>query len=325
MRIESRLVARLLALLGFAVGAVPPAVAQVYPDRPVRLVVPFPPGGASANIAQILAQRLSVAYGASFVLDHRVGAGGAIAGEHVAKSVPNGYTLLFATGALNINDVLRKARRYDFVKELDPIIEVAQAPFVMLVNPKLPVANAREFATLARARPGKLNFGSGGLGAVTHLAGEMFKVAAGIDMVHVPFNGEAPAITALLGEQVEVAFVTLAAASGHIAARTLKPLAVLSPQRSALAPEVPTMAEQGFDVIATTWYSLMAPAGTPTSIVERLNVEAAKVVSDPEIRARITGMGAVPVGGTTAQFREMIAAERVRWRKLSDATGISLD
>ena len=170
-------------------------------------------------------------------------------GEAIA---PNGYTLLFATGALNINDVLRKARRYDFSKELDPVIEVAQAPFVMLVNPKLPVRNVREFTAYARANPGKLNFGSGGSGAVTHLAGEMFKIAAGLDMVHVPFSGEAPAIAALMGEQVQIAFMTLAAAGGQIAARTLKPLAVLSPQRSALAPEVPTMAEEGYDVVATT-------------------------------------------------------------------------
>ena len=325
MRPNIRPFARRLLPALLCIAAAVAAQAQTYPDRPVRLVVPFPPGGASGNIAQLLAQRLSLAYGGSFVLDYRVGAGGAIAGEHVARSAPNGYTLLFATGALNINDVLRKARRYDFSKELDPVIEVAQAPFVMLVNPKLPVRNVREFTAYARANPGKLNFGSGGSGAVTHLAGEMFKIAAGIDMVHVPFSGEAPAIAALMGEQVQIAFMTLAAAGGQIAARTLKPLAVLSPQRSALAPEVPTMAEEGYDVVATTWYALMAPAGTPLPLIERLNAEAAKALADPEIRAKITGMGAVPAGGSIAQFRDLIAAERVRWRKLSDATGITLD
>ena len=325
MKLNIKIIALLQWSLAIGVISSGIAQAQAYPDRPVRIVVPFPAGGASGNIGQLLAQRLSAAYGASFVLDYRVGSGGAIAGEHVAKSPPNGYTLLFATGALNINDVLRKTKRYEFAKELDPIIEVAQAPFVMLVNPKLPVNNVREFTAYARANPGKLNYGSGGLGAVTHLAGEMYKVAAGIDMVHVPFNGEAPAIVALMGEQVQVAFMTLAASSGQIAARTLKPLAVLSPQRSALAPDVPTMAEEGLDVIATTWYALMAPAGTPAPIIERLNAEAAKALADPDLRSRITGMGAVPSGGSIVRLKDLISSDRVRWRKLSNTTGITLD
>ena len=298
---------------------------QNYPDRPIRLIVPFPPGGASANIAQLLSQKLSISLGSPVVLDFKVGAGGMIAGELAAKAQPNGYTILFATGALNINDVFRKTKRYDFGKDLVPIIEVAQAPFVMLVNPKSSAKSASDFAALAKKAPGNLNFGSGGAGAVTHLAGELFKAATSTDIAHVPFNGEAPALAALMGGQVDVAFTTLAAASGQIAGKTLRPLGVLSSQRSALAPEVPTMTEQGIDVVASTWYALMAPAGTPVSILERLQLEAAKTLADEEIRTRITGMGAVPSGGSTAKLKELIGVERIRWKKLAETSGITMD
>jgi tripartite-type tricarboxylate transporter receptor subunit TctC len=317
----------LLALpLAILVGPTP-AHAQAFPNKPVRLVVPFPPGGPLDTVGRALAQKLTEAWGQSVIVDNRPGAGGNIGADLVAKAAPDGYTVVM--GALSthaVNPSLYAKMPYDAVKDFAPITLVAITPNVLVVNPSLPVNSVRELIAYAKANPGKLAFGSGSNGSAGHLAGELFKADTGTDLLHVPFKGAAPAMQALLSGDIQMMFDNLASASAQVKAGKLKALAVTTARRSPLAPDLPTMAESGvpgFDI--STWFGLLAPAGTPPEIVGRWNAEVGRILRTPEMRERLTAMGAEPAPDTPAEFAQFIASEAAKYARIVKVSGAKPD
>jgi tripartite-type tricarboxylate transporter receptor subunit TctC len=314
-------VGTLLAL--FAVAA----PAQTYPAKPVRIVVPFPPGGATDILARDVAQKLTEAWGQQVIVDNRPGAGGNIGSELVAKSAPDGYTLEMGTvGTHAINASLYAKMSYDHVKDFAPIILVAAVPNVLEVNPAVPVNSVAELIAYAKANPGKLNFASSGSGTSIHLSGELFKVMAGVDMTHVPYKGSAPALQDLLGGQVQLMFDNLPPSLPHIKAGKLRALAVTTAARAPALPDVPTVAEAGLPGFeASSWFGLLAPAGTPREIVAKLNGEVAKWLATPEAKEKLSKQGANAAGGTPEDFAKHIAAETEKWAKVVRASGAKVD
>ena len=289
---------RSIAALDFAFAAAAScapaaAIAQVYPSKPIRLVVPFPPGGSLDVVARAIGQKLTEVWGQPVVIDNRPGAGGNIGADLVAKSAPDGYTILegaLSTHAVNVS--LYSKLPYDPVKDFAPITLVAITPNVLVVNPSFSVNSVPELVAYAKAHPGKLSFGSGSNGSAGHLAGELFKTEAGVDMVHVPYKGGAPALQALLAGDTQLMFDNLANSTPQLKAGKLKALAVTTAKRSALAPELPTLAETGlpgFDIY--TWWGFMAPAGTPKEIVTKWNAEVKRILGTPEMKAVLRPAG----------------------------------
>src|SRR6185295_16107325 len=297
----------------FAAGLVlsTTAFAQEYPGKSIRIVVPFPPGGFSDVFARIIGAKMHEDWGQSVVVDNRPGAGGNIGADLVAKSPPDGYTIVM--GALSthaVNPSLYGKMPYDAVKDFAPISLVAITPNVLVVNTSLPVSSAKEFVAYAKANSGKLAFGSGSNGSAGHLAGELFKVDTGTDIVHVPYKGGAPATQALLAGDTQFMFDNLANAMPQVKAGKLKALAVTTAERSKLAPELPTMAEAGlagFDI--STWFGLLAPAGTPKDVIAKWNAEVTKILNSPDMRERLTAQGAEPSPTTPEQFAAFIQSE----------------
>src|SRR6059058_1306367 len=287
------MVALVFAFAAAASCAPAVAIAQVYPSKPIRLVVPFPPGGSLDVVARAIGQKLTEAWGQPVVIDNRPGAGGNIGADLVAKSAPDGYTILegaLSTHAVNVS--LYSKMPYDPIKDFVPITLVAITPNVLVLNASFPVNSVPELLAYARANPGKLSFGSGSNGSAGHLAGELFKADAGVDMVHVPFKGGAPATQALLAGDTQLMFDNLANATPQVKAGKLKALAVTTAQRSRLAPELPTMAEAGlagFDI--STWYGLLAPAGTPRDIIAKWNAEVTRILNAPDVREKLMAQG----------------------------------
>ncbi len=316
--------ALLVALLPLHAGAQSPSS---YPSKPVRLVVPFPPGGPLDVIGRLIAQKLTEAWGQSVVVDNRPGAGGNIGADAVAKSPPDGYAVVM--GALSthaVNPHLFPKMPYDAVKDFAPITLVAITPNVLVVNPSLPVNSVRDLIAYAKANPGKLAFGSGSNGSAGHLAGELLKVDAGIDMIHVPFKGGAPATQALLAGDTQLMFDNLANAMPQVKSGKLKALAVTTAQRSRLVPELPTMAEAGvpgFDI--STWFGLLAPAGTPREIIAKWNAEVTTILNSPEMRERLTAQGADPAPTTPEQFSAFIQQELAKYGRIVKASGAKVD
>ncbi|MBK6601765.1 MAG: tripartite tricarboxylate transporter substrate binding protein [Betaproteobacteria bacterium] len=316
-----------IALSLATLAAVGIAHAQAFPQKPVRLVVPFPPGGPIDTVSRAIAQKLTEAWGQTVVVDNRPGAGGNIGADLVAKAAPDGYTVVM--GALSthaVNPSLYPKMPYDAAKDFAPISLVAVTPNVLVVNPSLPVATAREFIAYARANPGKLAFGSGSNGSAGHLAGELFKVDAGVDMLHVPFKGAAPAMQALLAGDTQLMFDNLASATAQVKAGKLKALAVTTARRSKLAPDLPTLAEAGlpgFDI--STWFGLLAPAGTPADVVARWNAEVTRILNSTEMRERMTALGAEPAPDTPAEFARFIAGETAKYARIVKLSGAKLD
>jgi tripartite-type tricarboxylate transporter receptor subunit TctC len=290
-------------------------------------VVPFPPGGPLDAVGRAIAQKLTEAWGQSVVVDNRPGAGGNIGADVVAKSPPDGYTVVM--GALSthaVNPSLYPTMPYDAVKDFAPITLVAVTPNVLVVNPSLPVNSVQELVAYAKARPGKLSFGSGSNGSAGHLAGELFKVDAGVDMVHIPFKGGAPATQALLAGDTQLMFDNLANAMPQVKAGKLRALAVTTAQRSKLAPELPTMAEaglRGFDI--STWFGLLAPAGTPPDVIARWNADVTRILEAPDMRERLAGQGAEAAPTTPAAFAQFIAAELAKYARIVKASGAKVD
>jgi tripartite-type tricarboxylate transporter receptor subunit TctC len=313
-----------VAALAFIADTV---LAQTYPARPVRLVVPFPPGGPLDIVGRAIAQKVSEAWGQSVVVDNRPGAGGNIGADLVAKSPPDGYTILM--GALSthaVNPSLYQKMPYDAVKDFAPITLVAITPNVLVVNASLPVNSAKEFVAYAKANSGKLAFGSGSNGSAGHLAGELFKVETATEIVHVPYKGGAPALQALLAGDTQFMFDNLANAMPQVKAGKLKALAVTTAARSPLAPDLPTMAEAGlpgFDI--STWFGLFAPAGTPRDVIAKWNAEVTKILSSAEMRDRLTGQGAQAAPDTPEQFAAFIAAEIPKYARIVKASGAKVD
>ena len=293
------------------------AHAQNYPSRPVHIVVPFPAGGPTDVLTRLLAQKLSERWGQPVVVDNKPGAGGAIGSEFTAKSAPDGYTLVMATSSTHsIGPALQKLS-YDPIRDFAPISQVSNATNVLLVSPKLGVSSVKELVALAKAKPGQLNFASSGIGTIPHLTGEMFKLAAGVDLVHVPYKGTGLSIPDLASGQVAVLFDSVVTAFTYVKSSGVRALAISSPKRSPLAPELPTMAEsglQGFE--SETWFGLFAPAGTPKDVVARVSADAAAALRAPDARERFAAAGAEPVGNTPEQFAERVKADAARWSEI---------
>jgi tripartite-type tricarboxylate transporter receptor subunit TctC len=300
------------------------SAADVYPQRPVRIVVPFPAGGPADALARMVGDKLQASLGQPVVVDNRPGAGGNIGLELVAKSPPDGHTLALApAGNLTVNPSLYRNVPYDVARDFAPVTVIAAVPNVLVVNAQVPAKDLAELIAYAKANPAKLNYASPGPGSGAHLAGELLKSSAGIEMVHVPFNGIAPAVTAVVGGDVQVMFAGSTSAMPHVATGKLRALGVASPKRMVSTPALPTIDESGlpgFDV--TSWYSIVAPAATPPGIVERLQQEIAKALDTPDVKAKLAALGAEPVGNTPAEFAAMIKSESAKWGKIVREAGI---
>jgi tripartite-type tricarboxylate transporter receptor subunit TctC len=317
----------LVLALGIGPHAASAADPAAFPTHPVRLVIPFPAGGPLDAVGRAIAQKLGDAWGQSVVVDNRPGAGGNIGADLVAKSAPDGYTVVM--GALSthaVNPSLYPSMPYDAVKDFAPITLVAITPNVLVVNPSLPVHSVQELIAYAKAHPGKLSFGSGSNGSAGHLAGELFKVDAGVDMVHVPYRGAAPAMQALLAGDTQLMFDNLASAMPQVRAGKLRALAVTTAKRSPLVPELPTMAEAGLkDFDIATWFGLLAPAGTPQPVIAKWNAEVSRILAAPDMRERLALQGAEAAPTTPEQFARFIAAEVPKYARIVKASGAKVD
>jgi tripartite-type tricarboxylate transporter receptor subunit TctC len=303
------------------------AAEQGYPTKPIRLVVPFPAGGSLDAVARAIGQKLSIAWGQPVIIDNRPGAGGNIGADLVAKSAPDGYTILegaLSTHAVNVS--LYSKMPYDPIKDFAPITLVAVTPNVLVLNPSVPANSVAELISYAKANPGKLAFGSGSNGSAGHLAGELFKTEAKVDMVHVPYKGGAPAMQDLLGGQIQLMFDNLANSMQQVRAGKLKALAVTTAKRSPLVPDLPTLAEAGlpgFDIY--TWWGFMAPAGTPKEIIAKWNAEVTRILNTPEMQAFFAQQGAEPSPTTPEQFTALIQGEIPKYAKIIKASGAKVD
>jgi tripartite-type tricarboxylate transporter receptor subunit TctC len=317
-----RIICRLLS--GLTLLLIPVlAVAQDFPARPIKLIVPFPPGGPNDIIARIVGQRISELASQPVVIDNRGGQGGTLGTDAVAKAAPDGYTIAIVNaGALAINQTMEKVP-YETLKDLAPVTLVVTVPEMLVVAGNVPAKDMRELVALAKAQPGKLNFASTGAGSLPHLAGELFKLTAGIDVVHVPYRGAAPAINDLLGQQVQMTFLDLPAILPHIRSGALKPIALGAGTRAPTAPDVPTTAEVGLpDLRAENWYGMVAPAATPPAVVAVLNKLTLAALADPAVRDKLAEQGLTTVGNSPEQFRDYIAGETAKWAKVIKDAGV---
>jgi tripartite-type tricarboxylate transporter receptor subunit TctC len=299
------------------------ALAQEFPAKPIRLIVPFPAGGPNDIIARVIGQRMSEICGQPVLIDNRGGQGGVLGTDAVAKSQPDGYTIAISSaGALAISPSMEKVA-YDTLSDLTPVTLVATVPEMLVVATNVPTKNFDELITLAKAQPGKLNFASSGPGSLPHLAGELLKLTAGIDIVHVPYRGAAPAVNDLLGQQVQMTFLDLPILLPQIKAGALRPIAIGSPERAPTAPDVPTTAEAGFPTLRIeNWYGMVAPKGTPKEIVAALNKLATQAMADPAVKDKLAAQGASLVGDTPEHFRSFIADETAKWAKVIKDAGV---
>ena len=312
-----------VATLLLAVGEVG---AQGYPTRSIRLVAPSTPGDAPDVIARLVAQRLSVVLGQQVVVENRPGAGGVVGSEIVAKAAPDGYTLIMGNaGSHGINAAVYSSLPYNILKDFAPISQIAVAPNIFVVNPELPVKTIPEFIAYAKARPGQLSYASGGNGSSSHMSMELLKSMAGIDVVHVPYKGSTPALTDVISGQVAAMSVNMPPAVPHVKAGKLRALAVTTRTRTPSMPDLPTVAESlpGYETVA--WFGVLAPAGTPKDIVNRLSLELGGIARSPDMRERLAGMGAEPVGGTPDEFAAVMARDIAKWTALAKSVGIKID
>ena len=316
----------LALILALVATALRPVAAQTYPAKPIRFIVPFPPGGGNDLIARELSQHLTESLGQPMVVDNRPGASTLIGAEAAAKASPDGYTLFMGNNStLTINPHLYKKLPYDAVRDFAPLSLLASAPFVLLAHPSVPAQSVKELIALARQRPGQLNFGSSGLGIATHLAGEMFKLMARVDIVHIPYKGAAPALTDLIGGQIELLFNNVISAMPHVRSGRLRALAVTSKTRSHALPQVPAVAEAGLpDYEASVWYAVLAPARAPAPVLTRLHGEFVKALQQPRVQERLASDGASIVGSTPEVLARTIEADLARWGKVIKQNGISL-
>jgi tripartite-type tricarboxylate transporter receptor subunit TctC len=298
---------------------------QAYPTRPVRYVVSAPPGGAQDILARLMGQWLSERLGQPFVIENRPGGGTNIATEMVARAAADGYTLLSVVPAGAINATLYDKLNFNFIRDIAPVAGILRAPLVMVVNPSSPARTIPEFVAYAKANPGRINFASPGTGTAPHVAGELFKMMTGVDMLHVPYRGDAPALTDLLGGQVQVFFSNLPASTEHIKAEKLRALAVTTAVRWEALPNLPTVAEfvPGFE--ASLWLGLGAPKNTPAEIVDKLNKEINSALADPAMKARLVELGGTALVGSPAEFGKLIAEETEKWAKVVKVSGAKPD
>lgn len=300
------------------------AAAQTYPSRPIRIVITFPAGGPTDTVVRPIAQRLNEAWGQPVILDNRGGAGGVVGTEIVARAAPDGYNLLVGTaGGMAINPNLMASLPYDPFRDFAPVGMLVINPQILVAHPSLPASNVKELVALAKAKPGQLNFGSSGTGTATHLGMELLKLATGIDVVHVPYKGGAPAVTDLIAGQVQMIFVSMPSVMPHVQSGRLKALAVGSAKRVGSAPDVPTVAEAGYPGFEyANWNALFAPAGTPTAVVTKLNAEVVRILSDPALAQRLSAQGAEPAPGSPESLGRYLRQDYERWKKVIKTGGI---
>ncbi len=302
------------------------ALAQTYPTRQVRIVVPFPPGGTSDILARTIGARLSAPLGQPVVIENRPGAGGNIAADHVAKSAPDGYTLIMGTSSLAISQSLYKKLTYDLVQDFAPITQAVNYTNLLVVHPSAGVKSVDELLKLARAKPGSLSYGTAGNGTPPHMTGELFKAYTSVNIVHIPYKGGAPAIADLIAGQIPMMFDNVPPLLPHVRAGKIQALAVTSLARIAVLPDVPTLHELGLkDFDAVGWNGLLAPAGTPRDIVARLNTEVVRVLRIPEVRDQLSSQGADIVGNSPEQFAAWIRAEVKKWAEVVKVSGAKID
>ncbi len=311
----------------FAFAAVAPAAAQQYPNRPIRLVVPFAPGGSADTLARTLGQKLTDALQQQVVVDNRSGANGNIGMEIVARAAPDGYTIVLGYIAnLGIGPGLYARLPFDPIKDYAPVTQLASSPNILAAHPSLPVKSFRELIAYARANPGKLNYASASIASIGHLTGELLNRSAGIGMMHVPYKGSGQAVIDLLGGQVQMMFSGMSSVMPHIKAGKLRALAVTGAQRSPAVPDVPTIAESGFPGFeATAWYGVLAPARTPNSVISRLHDEIVRALMLPEVRERLNSVGFELVGSAPDQFAAFIKSEITKWTQVVRAAKISAE
>jgi tripartite-type tricarboxylate transporter receptor subunit TctC len=302
------------------------AWSQEYPVKPIRVVIPFPPGGGSDTIARVLAQRLSGALGQPAVVDNRAGASGNIAAELVAKTAPDGYTLLFGNSSLSISPAVFEKLAYDPVRDLIPISMASSYPFVLVVHPSLPVKSVRELIALAKAKPDALSYSSAGAGTMSHLAMELMRLRTGIKVTHLPYKGAAPAAVGLMSGEAQLSFLVMPVAQAQIKAGRIRGLGVAGKIRSTVVPQVPTMQEAGVaGHEALQWNGLFAPVATPQAIIDRLHREVVRALAAPEVRQRFEAEGAEPVGSTPAEFAAFFRSEAQKWAEVAKRSGTKLD
>ena len=316
-----------MSIAALAGPAAPGALGQSYPVKPIRIIIAQAPGSATDVVSRIIGNKLGESLGQPLVVDARPGAGGTLGTELAARAAPDGYTLFMANNSTHgSNPALYAKLPYDAVRDFAPIIYAVATPYVLSVHPSLPVKTVKDLIALAKARPGQINYASAGNGSTHHLCGELLKTMAGIDIVHIPYKGTTPAITALLGGEVSVMFATVTGIQPHLKSGRARALAVTTPKRSNMLPEVPTVAEAalpGFEMLS--WFGLLAPAGTPAAIVSRLNADTAKVLEIAEVRAALTAQGFEVIAGSPAQFGDYIRREIEKITKLAKATGIKAE
>jgi tripartite-type tricarboxylate transporter receptor subunit TctC len=309
--------AMLCAPAGFAQNT------QDYPNRPVRVIVPWPPGGGTDIFARAIAEKLQQSMGQPFPVENRPGVSGNLGATTVARSAPDGYTIMIATITLATNPALYKTMDFDAIKDLAPITLIAGVPHMLVVNPSVPANNVKELIALAKQKPGKLSYASAGIGSPFQIAGELFKQSAGVDILHVPYKGGGPAVADTIGGHVDMTFANLLAVLPQAKAGKVRALAVTSAVRSKAAPDIPTMAEAGLpDYAFTSWFGALAPAGTPAAIIKKLNVEILKALRSPEVSAQLTEQGADLLASSPEEFETYLKSETQKWGKVIKAAGI---
>jgi tripartite-type tricarboxylate transporter receptor subunit TctC len=316
----------LLGCIAIAAAAIAPgalAQAGAFPDRPIKLVVPYPPGGSTDPVARLLAGEIGQRLGQPVVVDNKAGAAGSIGTEFVARAAPDGYTILLHTSVISTEPSFKKSLAYDVKRDLVPITQAVTGPYLLVVHPSLPAKNVGELIAYAKANPGKLNFGSAGQGSSGHLIGEMFKAAAGIDMVHVPFKGGGPSITALMGNEVQLLFDTISGSKALAESGKLRALAVTSPARSPAMPSVPTISESGLrDFSIVYWLGIFAPAKTPAPVVDKLYASFKAALDKPDVAAKLMETGQVVQALPPAEFGKVLDADIQRWKVVIEGAKI---
>jgi tripartite-type tricarboxylate transporter receptor subunit TctC len=317
---------RLLASIAIAVGGFSAAQAQTYPERPVRLVSPFSPGGGTDILGRFIAQKFSEIWGVNMIVENRAGAGGNMGAQSVARSDPDGYTILMAVNSHAINANVYKKIPFDLMHDFAPVGMVATSPFVLVVNATLPVRSVSELIAYAKAHPGELNYGSAGTATAPHLAGELLKLMAGIDMRHVPYQGSGPNVTGLLRGDVQLSPISLNSIEGFIAGGQVRVLAVMGSSRHPGLPDIPTVAESGLPGYGVDlWYALLAPAGTPKTIVEKLSADLKQVLDSKEMQEGLPPRGFLPAYSTPQELADTIQKDLARWKEVTDQIGLKIE
>ena len=325
VQIKTAIVAALLTCATLVAHAQAPSTSsgQVYPLRPVRIIVPFTPGGGTDFIARLIGAKLSATWGQQFIVENRVGAGSTLGSELALKSPPDGYTLLLTSGSYTASPTQYKLR-YDPIKDMTPIIQPDDGPFILALHPSLPVRNVKQFVELAKARPAQINYATSGQGSISHLSTELFSMLASIQLTHVPYKGNGQSISDTIAGQTQMLFAAIASAIPHVKSGRLRALAATSAQRVPALSEVPTVIEAGYQFEVSNWHGLMGPKGLPPAIVEKLNSEINKIIKDTEFVQRIAADGLVPAGGPPERLLKLLNEEIANWAKVAERAGLKV-